>query len=247
MLVLLLVFLVPVALYCLVLAGINRGRPIMVSGIADLIGLLFALSGFLFLVGPEILRGFFERAMESIPLDTESKEYDDLLWNVGIAWQAIWVAYYGILIVGIGVAFWLQRNKTSIYNIDLLSFERAFSQTLTRLGLKAQRSGKAYLLTTADYEPSAVGDDQHGGSNLAAREATLEFEYFPALCHLTLRWNGDAGPLREEAEAGLVSALSEADTPDNPAALWFLGVGGSLIGMIFVILVLLMLMLYLTR
>jgi len=241
-LLLLLVFLVPVAIYCLVLAGINRGRPIMVSGIADLLGMLFALSGFLFIVGPEILNGLFDRAMTTIPLDTDTKDFDASLRLIDMAWPVFRYAYYTILVISLGVALWLQRNKTSIYNVDLLAFEHAFAKTLARLGLKAERQSGAYRLTPIGNESLTEYD-----RSLALRDAALKFEYFPALCHLTLRWNAAAGPLRDEVEAGLAEALSDADTPDNPAALWFLGVGGSLIGMIFVILVLLMLMLYLTR
>ena len=43
----LLAFLLPVGFYCLILASINRrGKPLIVSGVWDSIGLLFAVSGF---------------------------------------------------------------------------------------------------------------------------------------------------------------------------------------------------------
>lgn len=245
MLLLLLIFLVPIALYCLALAGINRSsRPVLASGIADLIGLLFALSGFLFVVGPQILKALFERTLNSIPLDENSKAFDQSVAMVGALWIVFWVAYFVIVLIGIGIAFWLQRNKTVIYNIDLPTFEDAFSKTLDQLGLVAQRRGSTILLTTFDYATSA--GDTHvtrvASAPVARGEAALQFEYFPALCHLTLRWTSSAGQLREAVEAELAEVLEHANADsNNPASMWFLGVGGSLIGMIIVILLLLLL------
>src|SRR4051794_4945035 len=53
---------VPVGIYMLLLAHVNsRARPLMVSGVLDFIGVLFAASGFLLFGGPAILTGLNER------------------------------------------------------------------------------------------------------------------------------------------------------------------------------------------
>src|SRR4051794_311738 len=59
----LLAFLLPVGFYCLVLASINRrGRPLLVSGTWDTVGLLFAVSGFFLITIPMLLSEIFARA-----------------------------------------------------------------------------------------------------------------------------------------------------------------------------------------
>src|SRR5207253_8850992 len=55
-------YLLPLAVYCLVLGFINRRRhPLMVAGAWDFAGLLFAASGFLAFGLPGLLSGFTER------------------------------------------------------------------------------------------------------------------------------------------------------------------------------------------
>jgi len=57
-----LIFLFPLALYCLVLAHVNRGRrPILVPGRWDCVGLLFGLSGLLARHLPMLLTRLFDR------------------------------------------------------------------------------------------------------------------------------------------------------------------------------------------
>ena len=55
-------FFVPLAIYLLVLGHINRQpRPLIISGIYDFAGLLFAVSGFLLCGGPAVLSSLNER------------------------------------------------------------------------------------------------------------------------------------------------------------------------------------------
>ncbi len=56
-----LVFLVPVAIYCLVLHWINsRNHPVVLPGTWDFAGVLFAASMLLLLGGPAILTGLYQ-------------------------------------------------------------------------------------------------------------------------------------------------------------------------------------------
>jgi hypothetical protein len=247
-LVLLLIFLVPIALYCLVLAVINRSaRPLLLSGVADLLGLLFALSGFLFVVGPHILRGMFEQAMDRVPLDLDSSVFDKALAALGQWWVFLWSAYYVLILIGIGLLSWARASKTVIYNIDLATFEREFRQALDRLGLVGRRSeyGRTYVLS--DAAAVQAGDPATEPRLMRApapgkRHAELRFEYFPALCHLTLHWQSGRGEVRETVEAELAQSFRQLRLRDNPASWWLFGVGGGCIGVIFVILVLLILL-----
>lgn len=242
-LVLLLIFLVPISLYCLVLAGINRsGRPMIVSGMADFIGLLFALSGFLFVVGPQILRGLIENAMDSVPLDIDTKTFDKSLASIGLMWKILWRMYYVIVVVVIGVLFWWREKKTVIYNIELSTFETEFTHALARLGLAGSRSGSGYVLTEVPRTDASefAGIRPTAAPTMLRHLAELRFEYFPALCHLTLHWQMNREQTRERVEAELARCFRQVEVEENPASAWFLGVGGGCIAVIFVLIVLLM-------
>ena len=78
-----LAIILPIAIYCLVLGQINR-RPtgVMVNGVWDSIGLLFAGSGILLVTLPTLLVRQFAASM-----------FD---------WYLAWIAYYLVLILGGG-------------------------------------------------------------------------------------------------------------------------------------------------
>ena len=68
LLLLLALFLFPIALYCTVLGMINRrAQPLMVSGAWDFVGVLLATSGFLLFVGPAMLSGTFRQGLRELP------------------------------------------------------------------------------------------------------------------------------------------------------------------------------------
>src|SRR5947209_5678247 len=100
-----LAFLLPVGIYCFVLAAINRrARPLLVRGPWDAIGLVFAVSGFFLATVPALAAEFHHHVLGS----------PDLVLGVW-AW---WLVYYLLVVVG-GVLMILARsNKTMIYNVD---------------------------------------------------------------------------------------------------------------------------------
>src|SRR5262249_47656505 len=109
----LLVFLAPLAIYCLVLAMLNRRPlPVMVRGVWDCVGLIFAASGFLLVVAPTLINRLYANALGNQPLD--SGEFYEI-------WLEYWILtllYYVVVSVGIVVLLWSRSTKTVIYNVD---------------------------------------------------------------------------------------------------------------------------------
>src|SRR2546423_481437 len=89
----LLAFLLPIGFYCLILASINRRpRPLLVSGLWDTIGLLFALSGFFLVTMPMLFSEFLSRAFL-----TEGIESPVGLW---LQHWVMYLAYFLLLLCG---------------------------------------------------------------------------------------------------------------------------------------------------
>ena len=131
----------PLAVYFFVLAQLNRRRhPVMVSGIWDFSGVLFALSGVLLLGGPFIMaslnqdwRDFWLRS----PFRS-SEGLSEQWWYLRLG---LWALYFAAIFVG---SIFLLRGRsrvTSIYNVDQDGLDRALGQALDRLHLDWKRAG----------------------------------------------------------------------------------------------------------
>jgi hypothetical protein len=70
---------------------------------------------------------------------------------------------------------------------------------------------------------------------IMSQEATsvLALDPFPAMRHVTLQWPPEAGPWRQEIEAELANTLLVVHTRDNPAGLWLMSIGSTLLCVIF--------------
>lgn len=157
---LLLVCFFPVAVYLCILGGINRRRhPLMVSGVWDFVGILFAASGFLLFGGPAIL---------SI-LSTLSERWHWFWWlgknpasgSEGLAlqaWMYLAIFYFVLIVLGSAMLLWRQRQLTAIYNVDPAQLEKSLEQVLDEMGLQPVRSGSLYLFgVPADQVSSPSG------------------------------------------------------------------------------------------
>ncbi|MBI1917544.1 MAG: hypothetical protein HYS12_22835 [Planctomycetes bacterium] len=241
---LLLAFLLPLAVYLVVLAHINRRpRAVLVSGPWDFAGLLFAASGFLLLGGPALLSSLSLnetwRRFWLFAKDEPGITQDDLLLTVRI----VLFALYFVLVVG-GAAFllWRRRRMTAIYNVDPAVVETVLGQVLERWQLPFVQTGN---VLTFEPEASAVPAPAPGApvparpegtpaltaappGNLIERTTTLAVDVAPAMCHVTLTWDPADSLLRREVEGQLGRAL--ADTPAPPSAVgeWMLLVAYSL-------------------
>jgi len=138
-------FLVPVAIYLLALGWVNRqARPIVVSGTWDLIGLIFAASGFLLVGGPAAL-AFLNERWRMFWVLGEGNPIGDNLDGVRQLWVLAAIIYFA-LVLGICVAmFRRRRHHTCIYNVEPASVETALVQTCDQLGLAPIRSGNLFV------------------------------------------------------------------------------------------------------
>jgi hypothetical protein len=238
-LVTLLVALFPLALYCLVLAAINRRRvPLMVGGAWDFVGVLFAASRMLLWAGPAMLITLYERSV------TDAPRSFDAIWR---EWWLIWAGYYGLVLVGATLLLWLRRNTTAIYHVNTETLPQVFALTLQRLGFDfAQNLQRQFLIAPArSLAPSetavtalpAFADkgspELDAEAALPVYSAAVEIDTFPAMCHATLHWFEAAPRVRREIEDELRKSLVAARPADNPATTWQLGVSVLLFGAMF--------------
>ena len=130
-----LAFVIPLAIYCLILSFVNRKRhPVVVSGSWDFAGVLFAASGFLLLGGPAILTGFYEHWRLSWLLG-EAPTLNDVgeSWSF---WVCLWLAYFVAVGGGSAWVLWRRRRVTSIYNVEPAVCVEVLTQLMDRLGLE---------------------------------------------------------------------------------------------------------------
>ena len=250
-LVTLLISLFPLAIYGLILAALNRRAvPLMVRGVWDFVGVLFAGSGMLLWAGPTMLVTLYERSITETPRSFEA------IWR---EWWLIWAGYYGLLLAGAGLLLWTRRHTTVIYNVNVDVLAQVFGMALQRLGFDfAQNPQRQFLIAPAkslspgDAETGITtqpGSPTHGvaaepGTSLPVYSAAVEIDTFAAMCHATLHWFETAPRVRREIEDELRKNLAAARPLDNPASIWQLGVslllfGAMFLGVLFCILTLL--------
>jgi len=227
----LLAFLPPLAIYLLILGAINRRRrPLMVPGPWDFAGLLFAASGFLLFTGPGALSLLNDQWRQSLVLGDNSSS-SPAVEGFWLWWLALMVVYFALVVGGAGYFLWRARNQTSIYNADQETVRGALAHIFERLGLRPLRSGDMYYFgTTNSARAREAGnhgirttpDDADTGRKVQTAPAPvvtmqnviLELDAFPAMCHVTLRWDPAHSGLRQEVERELEREL--ADTPAPP-------------------------------
>jgi hypothetical protein len=140
-----LAFILPLALYLIVLGFLNRRHhPQMVSGVWDCVGLLFAASGFLLFGGPAILSGLNERwrMFWLLRRHGASVQSADGGWQF---WVFLSILYFVVVVAGCAAMLWRRRRITAVYNAESRVVERALGQACDHLGLSPVRSGAVYL------------------------------------------------------------------------------------------------------
>ena len=145
--------LLPLAFYLILLGFLNRRRrPVMVWGVWDFIGVLFAASGFLLFGGPAVLSGLHERWRyfwlfgEGTPTTSGTGG-----WQF---WVFLSVLYFAVVVAGCAAVFAGQRRLTSVYNVEPAGVGRALAEVCDQLGLDPVRSGNLYLFGLALAAPS---------------------------------------------------------------------------------------------
>lgn len=268
-----LVFLFPLAVYCLIVSLLNRRpRPVMVSGTWDFVGVLFAVSGFLLLGGPVMLTSLSERWRFTWLLGRPPGPA--LFGEGGASFWVLLALLYFVAVVG-GAAYLLlrRRHSTSIYNIVPGRLEETLADVLDRLGLAWTRAGNRFFISPANGRPGGLGEPapspavlgRLGGGYPAMAETrpaadpllngptsyeqtgVVLLDAFPTLRHVTLHWEEGAGTLRQEVEAELERALAQVYAGHNPAGTWFMTAAACLFCAIFFGLLLLLILMVVQR
>jgi hypothetical protein len=236
-LLLLAIFLFPIAVYCAILGVINRrAQPLLVSGAWDFLGVLLATSGFLLFVGPALLSGGFRHGLRELPLNRESNALGSAIAEVWALWWVFWLLYYLFILGGAAMLVWGRRNIQVVYNIEPQTLLAALDRAARRLALTAQRRGNHLIFspatldgvpgTTESAESSSAITVQRLPSTAAVAAVTIE--PFPLLNNVSLHWHSASPEARADLERELRKALAEVITLENPVGGWLLGIAGLL-------------------
>jgi hypothetical protein len=216
----------PVAVYALVLGLINRRQsPLLVHGSWDFAGVVFAASGFLVLGGPALLSTLNER-WRMLWLLGDHRALPELEGGSWLVWTGLSALYFVGVVAGTWALLWRRRHTTSVYNVEPAVFEDVLQQVLRGLGLTWTRMGNHLFVRTAD-DPVAV-KTRYLGPALPGDSAMLQIDPFPAMRHVSLRWEGEDRGLRRQVETELARALAEVYTTVNPASGWLLSLSALL-------------------
>jgi hypothetical protein len=206
-------FLLPLALYFLALAWVNRRpRPVVISGTWDFVGVLFAMSGFLVVGGPAMLSSLSER-WRKVWLLGETSSLPTGLDRYREIWLLAAAAYF-LLVVGVSAAVLARRRRlTCVYNVDPPDVDAALDAACRRLGLEPVRSGSLYLFGFTSDSATATPrpDEPH---------AILEVDSSAALQNVSLQWEPHDSPLRAAVEAELRERLARTSAPVHEVSAW---------------------------
>ncbi len=156
------VFLFPLAVYCLALGLVNRRRrPLMVSAVWDFAGLLFAASGFLAFGLPGLLSGFTEhgRRLALFGRPSSAGGAGSWLWDqfeglcstlYAAGGGTVLLAYFAVVVLGCAYLLWRRRDETAIYNVHPGVLEEVLAAVLEAGGLTWSRAGNRYFIGRAD-------------------------------------------------------------------------------------------------
>ena len=245
----------PFGLYCLIVARLNHHtHPVMVWGVWDFAGALFAVSGVLFFVGPGLITGFNPNWREVwLQINFRSlkgTDFLDLRWWI---WTLTWYAYFVVIAAGAMCLLWRRRRVTAVYNVEPPILRECLGRALDRLGLSWVRAGDRFHIqarqATAESArrsvvPATVAvgvgmihdaaetmelPEGRNGNQLTLDYKTqiVELSSFAATRHVTMYWPGDDS-LRTLVEAELARVLAQVSTGLNPLVLWLRAIAAGL-------------------
>ncbi len=247
-----LLFIFPVSVYLAVLSGLNhRERPTLIPGVWDYVGLLFGLSGFLFIAGPSILYLIYLRSMPGLfARGTEQPLFDFFLWS----WTHFGlVGYFGVFFLLVSYALYARRRATVLYNIRPDAFDQLLSAVFANRGLDWDRWGNQVRFGP-DAKGTTKSDTPISGNEHVTAEATIPqqspsrpvvmsnvsrwyqitVDAFPLFWNVTIWWNDVPHSLRLELERDIQHRLQSVPQAANPSAGWLLTASGTLFGVIIV-------------
>jgi hypothetical protein len=249
-------FFFPIAVYFLILGGLNRRpHPVLVRGEWDCLGVLLASSGLILFGGPALLSAFYHAEVRNFLLGKLRPILPDF-GTLFQRWWLIWLCYYFVVLAASAVLVRWRRSFTAVYNVEPAFLDEIVAQILDRIGVEWTRMGNRIFIgfretgnrsSAARAENSSAPPVAHTTavrplSTDAASQpepsrrnqtAVLDLEPFTATRHVTIAWRNASPLLRAELEAELARELEMNVAPDNPAALWFMGLASLLFILIF--------------
>jgi hypothetical protein len=184
-------FLFPLAVYCLVLGLINRRQvPLMVSAAWDFAGLLFATSGFLAFGLPGILSGFSEHGRRVALFGRQGGDGDgwSWLWELfeglcstlyGVGHSTVLLTYFAVVVITCAYVLWRRQGQTAIYNVYPEVLDEVLTAVLDAAGLTWSRAGNRYFIRRADDRPPPAAVASGEGAAAAPAEQILAGEHLP--------------------------------------------------------------------
>jgi hypothetical protein len=230
----------PIAIYLLLLGALNRGRhPVLVPGTWDFAGVLFAASGFLLCGGPVLISFLNDRWREAWLFQPSGPQTPDSAGSP--FWLVLFFLYFVCILTAAAFLIRRQRRLTAIYNTIPQTVEAALGQVFDRLGLTPLRTGSLYLFVGLGEETAASKENKTESvqprshppvppGEWASRPAALEVEPFPAMRHVTLRWDPADWWMRKEIENELTQRLMECPAPRHELGAWLIVLGISILG-----------------
>lgn len=205
-------FLVPLALYLLLMSCINRQpRPVIVPGTWDFLAVLFASSGFLLLGGPVIMTSLNEK-WRMLWMLGEFGEVTKGLAENSRNYLLMAGGYFLLVLVIVAWTFLRRRGLTVIYNVDPNSPEECLQSICRDLHLEATKAGSSFLI---GKKPDQI---------------TIEVEKSPVLRSVTLKWKEPFSLGRTEIENRLKQCLGQTDAPYHDIGPWLNLVGTAFLG-----------------
>jgi hypothetical protein len=208
-------FLVPLGLYLLLLGWLNRQpRPVLVPGTWDFVGVLFAASGFLLVGGPAVLSSLGEGWRMFWLLGEAGAAAEGL--DAVRQQELLLAGLYFVVVVSAG-AFTLagRRGTTAVYNVEPGVVEEELEAACAQLKLTPVRSAGVFVFGLAGGADSVV----------------LYVESFPAMKHVTLRWDAADAPVRPAVEAELDRRLDRVGPAYHDTGSWLTLIGVAMLGL----------------
>jgi len=194
----------PLTFYFIGLAYLNsRTRPTRFNGAWDFVGVLFALSGFLFLGGP-ILLSALDSTWRMLWMKGGLREFHEAWQPARIGWMSIWGGYFFLIVGGASLILWRRSRLTAIYQVE----PHLIAETLQECIEMTRR--------TCRVEANSL----HVGPKEAEPGCVVQVDIVETFCHATLTWNGATPATRREIELALDGGLYRIGVVSNPLANW---------------------------
>lgn len=227
-----LAFLFPLTLYLLFLTYLNaRRHSTLIPGSWDFVGVLIGVSGFIVAGGWLIIEGLCRQWEATMLIQGRPRNVNDGDHNpVALFLWFLCISYFLLVVGGAAWMLWRRRKITVVYHCEANRFLDTLVEAIQRLGLEATYMANQFVLREPAGKGQGMLADVPDPLSGRSRVAVLEVDPFPAMRHVTLRWEPPDGLVRRAIEAELARRLQEVESQPSPVAGWLLTAVGCLAG-----------------